>query len=478
MAAKAFLACAVRLIKIKDPPPPRPHVAGMDIATLLTRYDTRVPRYTSYPTAPHFSPAVTPEHTAAWLGRLPADQPLSLYLHVPFCEQLCLYCGCNTFVVRRDGPRIGYAEALVREIALAAAAIGGRRRVTHIHWGGGTPTALPARSLRHVMAELRAAFDVDANAEIAIELDPRHLPDDRLAALADMGVTRASLGVQDFEPEVQAAVGRIQSLALTKTVADRLRANGIAGLNIDLMYGLPYQTSQSVAETASRALELEPDRVAVFGYAHVPWMKRHQKLLPEAALPGPVERYAQREAVEQTIVAARYTAIGLDHFARPDDALSESAGRGEMRRNFQGYTTDTAPNLIGFGASAIGSLPQGYAQNATNLPEYLGAISRGRLPVARGIEISPDDRLRRDVIEQIMCRLHVDLHVIAKAHGADPGALTQAAPRLAPMQEDGLIKWNGSVVEVLPAGRPFVRSVAAAFDTYLQAGTARHATAV
>ncbi len=450
----------------------------MDISSLLARYDTRVPRYTSYPTAPHFSPAVTPDHYAAWLARLPADQPLSLYLHVPFCEQLCLYCGCNTGVVRRDGPRIAYAEALVREIGLVTAAIGGRRRVTHIHWGGGTPTALPARSLRHIMAELRAGFDIDPNAEIAIELDPRHLPDDRLAALADIGITRASLGVQDFEPAVQEAVGRIQSFALTRSVAEKLRAQGIAALNVDLMYGLPHQTSKSVIETARRALELEPDRVAVFGYAHVPWMKRHQKLLPEHALPGPVERYAQREAMEKAIVASGYTAIGLDHFARPDDALSEAAGNGDMHRNFQGYTTDSAPTLIGLGASAIGSLPQGYAQNAANLPEYLGAISRACLPVARGIEISPDDRLRRDVIEQIMCRLHVDLHQIATAHGADPRALAQAGPRLAPMQEDGLIKWNGSVVEVLAAGRPFVRSVAAAFDTYLQAGTARHATAV
>jgi len=450
----------------------------MDIANFLARYDTRVPRYTSYPTAPHFSPAVTPDLYRSWLAALPSGEPVSLYLHVPFCEQLCFYCGCNTAVARREGPRIAYAEALIREIALGAAAIVRRPRVTHIHWGGGTPTALPARSLRHIMAELRATFDIDPNAEIAIELDPRHLQDDRLAALADMGVTRASLGVQDFEPAVQEAVGRIQSFPLTKSVADKLRAQGITALNVDLMYGLPHQTSQSVLETANLALQLEPDRVAVFGYAHVPWMKRHQKLMPEAALPGPVERYAQREAMEQAIVAAGYTTIGLDHFARPGDALSEAAGRGSMHRNFQGYTTDTAPTLIGFGASAIGSLPQGYTQNATNLPEYRGAISRGRLPVARGIAISPDDRLRRDVIEQIMCRLHVDLREIAAAHGADPGALIQAARRLAPMQEDGLIKWNGSVVEVLPAGRPFVRSVAAAFDTYLQVGTARHAAAI
>jgi oxygen-independent coproporphyrinogen-3 oxidase len=450
----------------------------MDIATLLERYDTRVPRYTSYPTAPHFSPSVTPEQYATWLAALPAEQPISLYLHVPFCEQLCLYCGCNTGVVRHDGPRIAYAEALLREIALVRAAIGGSRHVTHIHWGGGTPTALPANCLRQIMETLRCEFDIDPSAEIAIELDPRHLAEDRLTALEDMGVTRASLGVQDFAPAVQEAVGRIQSFALTKSVADTLRARGTQALNIDLMYGLPYQTSKSVADTARRALQLAPDRVAVFGYAHVPWMKRHQKLLPVEALPPPVERYAQREAMEKTLLGAGYIAVGLDHFAKPDDPLSVAADTGAMHRNFQGYTTDAAPALIGLGASAIGSLPQGYAQNATKLPDYLGAIAQSRLPVARGIEISADDRLRRDVIEQIMCRLHADLRQIAEFHGGDFESLVQAKSILAPMQADGLITWHGSVVEVLPAGRPFVRSVAAAFDTYLRAGEVRHASAV
>jgi oxygen-independent coproporphyrinogen-3 oxidase len=450
----------------------------MNIASLLEKYDTRVPRYTSYPTAPHFSPAVSPSLYTAWLAELPAQQPLSLYLHVPFCEQLCLYCGCNTSVVRRNAPRVAYTEAMAREMDMVADAIGRRPRVTHIHWGGGTPTSLLAESLQALMRKLRHRFDVAADAEIAVELDPRHLPDDRLQALADIGITRASLGVQDFAPEVQQAVGRVQSQALTQSVADRLRRIGIESINLDLMYGLPYQTEATVAATARQALDLQPDRIAVFGYAHVPWMKRHQRLLPECALPSATQRYAQREAVARTLQAAGHVPIGLDHFARLDDKLARAASTGALRRNFQGYTEDAAPVLIGFGASAIGSLPLGYAQNQTRVPDYAAAIERGELPVARGIAITADDRLRREVIEQIMCRLNADLVAIAATHGANPAALLKAAPRLASMREDGLIRWNGRVVEVTPAGRPFVRSVAAAFDTYLAAGEQRHASAV
>ncbi len=454
----------------------------MTIATLIEKYDTRVPRYTSYPTAPHFSAAITPQIYAGWLADLPADQALSLYLHVPFCEELCLYCGCNTAVVHHDGPRLAYAHSLAREIAVVAGAIGTRPRVSHIHWGGGTPTALPAASLISLMAHIRRLFDVAADAEIAIELDPRHLPADRLQALADMGVTRASLGVQDFDPRVQQAVGRIQSFATTQAAADSLRGRGIGAINLDLMYGLPYQTIESVVRTALQALALRPDRIAVFGYAHVPWMKRHQKLLPEAALPGAEARFAQRAAVEAVLTGAGFVAVGLDHFARADDALAQAAAAGTMHRNFQGYTNDAAPILLGFGASAIGSLPQGYAQNVPTVPQYMAAIARGELPVVHGIALSADDRLRRAVIERIMCDLQVDILQIAKTHGADPAGLLAAAPRLAGLQADGLIRWNGRQIDVTAPGRPFMRSIAACFDTYLASGppvgTERHARAV
>lgn len=454
----------------------------MSITALIEKYDTRVPRYTSYPTAPHFSLAVDAAAYGGWLAALPPEQPVSLYLHVPFCEQLCLYCGCNTGVVRQEGPRASYADAMAREIALVRAAIGQRLRVTHVHWGGGTPTALPARSLLALMTTLRDAFDIAQGAEVAVEIDPRHFPDDRLDALVDMGVNRVSLGVQDFSPRVQQAVRRIQCEALTRSVAERVRARGIGAVNVDLMYGLPYQTAESVADTARRAIGLAPDRLAVFGYAHVPWMKKHQSLLPEDALPGPAERFAQRGETERVLTAAGYVAIGLDHFAAPTDSLAQAAGAQALNRNFQGYTVDDAPTLIGFGASAIGRLPQGYAQNHTKVGAYLAAIGRGELPIARGIAVTADDILRRDIIERIMCDLHVDLAERAATHGQDAAPLLRDASLLAPMEADGLVCRTGARIAITEAGRPFVRSVAAAFDTYLartQAeGAARHARAI
>ena len=466
------------LINIKAPVRAARHRQRMDLPQILQKYDTRVPRYTSYPTAPYFSHAVNAERYAGWLADLPRDEPISLYLHVPFCEQLCLYCGCNTAVVRKEAPRLSYAEAVCREIELVSAALGFCPRVSHIHWGGGTPTALPAVSLTRIMHLLRGAFEVAADAEIAVELDPRHLPEDRLAALAEMGVTRASLGVQDFAPAVQKAVGRIQSYEMTEDVANRLRSLGIRSLNVDLMYGLPLQTVESVIETTKQTLELQPDRVAVFGYAHVPWMKRHQSLMPEAGLPDAPQRFAQRAATEQVLLDAGYAAIGLDHFAKPEDGLAQAAAGGKMQRNFQGYTSDTAKVLLGLGASSIGSLPQGYVQNAPKVVDYVAALRRNHLPVEKGIAFSADDKLRGEVIQELMCRSQVDLAEVAGRHGADVGELLKSKPKLASMEEDGLIAWNGTVVEVTAEGRPFVRSVAAAFDAYSHTGGARHSKAI
>jgi oxygen-independent coproporphyrinogen-3 oxidase len=450
----------------------------MDLTALLAKYDTRIPRYTSYPTAPHFSPAVTPALYATWLAALPRHEEISLYIHVPFCEELCLYCGCNTSVVHSEAPRLAYAGALCREIALVAASIGHRPRVTHIHWGGGTPTALPAASLLAITACLHTHFDIAADAEIAIELDPRHLPADCLAALPEMGINRASLGVQDFDPAVQNAVGRVQSFETTQQVAAQLRAQGIASLNLDLMYGLPLQTAASVAATARQALALNADRVAVFGYAHVPWMKRHQALIPEHALPDASARFAQLQAVEDVLCGAGYVPIGLDHYARPHDSLARAAANGTLRRNFQGYTTDAAPSLLAFGASAIGVLPQGYMQNASKTPAYLAAIRAGTLAVERGIAVTQDDRLRGDIIQHVMCDGRADLPAIAARHGMDAAGLSAAVPKLNAMALDGLIRWSGTCVEMAPKGRHFVRSVASAFDAYLGTGAGGHSRAI
>jgi oxygen-independent coproporphyrinogen-3 oxidase len=447
-------------------------------AILLAKYDQRVPRYTSYPTAPHFSAAVGSETYREWLAALPADAVLSLYLHVPFCAQLCLFCGCHTTAVHHPEPLIAYARTVLAEIDLLAEAIGRRQTVRHIHWGGGTPTAMPAAQMEAITARLRERFDVLADAEIAVEIDPRTLSDESLAGLARIGTTRASLGVQDFDPKVQHAIGRVQSYDTTASCAARLRGIGIASINLDLIYGLPYQTTEGIADTIRRALAIAPDRIAVFGYAHVPWMKKQQALLPSAFLPDAGARYAQRCAAEAVITGAGYDAIGLDHFALPDDALAIAARTGRLRRNFQGYTTDGAPVLLGLGASSIGSLPQGYAQNAPGVPGWREAVQAGHLPIARGVALTAEDRLRREVIERIMCELEVDLAAVAARHGASPASLMDAAPSLQEMARDGLVRWTGLRLTVTEAGRPFVRSVAATFDTYLRPGTARHAAAV
>jgi oxygen-independent coproporphyrinogen-3 oxidase len=451
----------------------------MDIAALIEKYDARVPRYTSYPTAPHFSPDVDASSYSDWLGGLPAAAPVSLYIHVPFCTRLCWYCGCHTAAVARRAPLDRYADTLLAEIDLVDSALRRKLPVSHLHWGGGTPHALPPERLLQVMQHLREAFAFEDDAEVAVELDPRTAGPETIEALAAMGVTRASLGVQDFDPDVQRAVNRVQSFADTEACARRLRDAGIDAINLDLMYGLPLQTEAGVARTVGRALDLEPDRVAVFGYAHVPWLKKHQALIPETALPGLAERYRQLVAAETAIVARGYVPVGLDHYARPDDALAVAARARSMRRNFQGYTTDTAETLIGLGASAIGALPQGYAQNAAALPDYRERVRAGRLPTARGIAIGPDDRLRRDVIGQLMCHGEVDLAATAARHGSDAGGLLAAAPALAELAADGVIAWDGARVALRPEARPLVRNVAAVFDAYYQPhGAARHASAV
>ncbi len=446
----------------------------MDIRNLLARYGGDVPRYTSYPTAPHFGPEVDAGVYASWLAATDPAAPISLYLHVPFCDELCLYCGCNTSVVRRSDVRQAYAALLVREVGMVAAALGKRRRVTHVHWGGGTPTALPGKSMREVDAALRQYFDLDNDAEVAVELDPRHLGGDRIAALAAIGTRRASLGVQDFDPVVQRAIGRNQSQAQTVAAVAAMRGIGVRSINLDLMYGLPYQTPAGAAETARRTLALAPDRVAVFGYAHVPWMRQRQRLLPEGDLPGPLVRFASRAAIVATMREAGFAAIGLDHYARPQDNLARAAAEGRLVRNFQGYTADSAPLLIGFGASAIGTITQGFVQNHTDIPAWREAIGAGRLPVARGIAPTPEDRMRGEIISRLLCDLSVNLGAVARRHNL---ALVWPIAALRTMERDGLLVFDHGRIRVREEGRPFLRSIAALFDTRLaQAG--RHSQAV
>jgi len=445
---------------------------------MIEKYDRRVPRYTSYPTAPHFHAGVDGATYRAWLAALPDDTVASLYVHVPFCDTMCWFCGCHTRITRRYAPVSRYLDVLDDKIDRVAETIGRLLPVTHIHWGGGTPTMLSPADIARVTGRLRRRFAVRPEAEFAVEIDPRGLERETVAALAEAGVTRASLGVQDVNDAVQRAVNRVQPLAVTRAVTDWLRAAGIKGINIDLMYGLPHQTVTGVRHTVDCVLDLDPDRIALFGYAHVPWMKRHQRLIDEAALPDGEERARQFEAAAARLAEAGYVWIGLDHFARPDDPIVTALEAGRLKRNFQGYTTDDAPVLLGFGASAIGALPQGYVQNAAALPVYRQAIEGGGLATARGIAPTPEDRLRRAVIERLMCDRRVDLAAVCRVHRRGPETLSDARPRLAAMVADGLIAIDGDRIEVLTAGYPLVRAVCAAFDQYLAPGETRHARAV
>jgi len=450
----------------------------LSVAALIEKYDARVPRYTSYPTAPHFTAAVNEPAYRSWLAALPEGAALSLYLHIPFCAQLCWFCGCHTTAVNHVAPLLSYAETLLAEIDLLAGAIGRRMKVAHVHWGGGSPTAMPAPQLRQIMARLRERFDFGPDAEIAFEIDPRTATPEVLDAMRDVGCTRASLGVQDFDPAVQRAVNRHQSYETTAACAEGLRARGVGSINLDLIYGLPHQTVAGVAATVDRALDIAPDRVAVFGYAHVPWMKKHQTLIDEAVLPGAMERWRQELAASEAILARGYRRVGLDHYALASDALARAAEAATLHRNFQGYTTDDAPVLLGLGASSIGSLPQGYVQNIPGVAAWRDAVREGHLPIARGIALTDDDRLRGDVIETLMCQGSVSLGAVAARHGADPAPLRDAAAALKSFAADQLIDWDGETVTMRADAGPFVRSVAACFDAYLRPGEQRHSRAV
>jgi len=431
----------------------------------FTRYAAmRVPRYTSYPTAPNFSAAVDGTEYRRWLRSLNGDSTVSVYIHIPFCREMCWYCGCHTTVTRRQPPVSRYVDSLVREIRLVSSELRSRLKIGHLHWGGGSPTLLTPGDVKKIRAALAEAFQFDPLAENAVEIDPRTLTEPLAQAFGNAGVNRASLGVQSFDGVVQAAINRIQSFATTAATVDMLKSEGVSGINFDLIYGLPFQTVESCLDTMDQALKLQPDRLSVFGYAHVPSFKPHQRKIDEAALPGPAERQRQAQAIARTLTAAGYRQIGLDHFALRGDSLAIAAERGLLHRNFQGYTTDHCPDLIAFGASAIGRLPQGFVQNATKIPDYERRIGEGRLATVRGCPINDEDSRRAAIIEQLMCNFRAHL-----------GAVEAPVDGL---EADGLIRRSGSWIEVTDEARPLVRAVAAAFDTYLTQSEVRHVAAV
>lgn len=438
----------------------------------------RLPRYTSYPTAPHFSAAIGPPSYAEWLEAIPRNASASLYLHVPFCRAMCWYCGCHTSVVRRDEPIAVYAAALRCEIDLVSRQIDRRLKVDHVHFGGGTPTIMAPEAFADLIGSIRHSFFVSPVAEIAVEIDPRRLTHEMTEALARGGVNRASLGAQSFDPVVQRAINRVQSVEVTAAATKSLRRAGIAGVNFDLIYGLPNQTAESCVDTVRQCVQLRPDRFSVFGYAHVPAFKKHQRKIEEAALPDSLERHRQSEAVAGTLTQAGYVQIGLDHFALPGDGMASALRDGTLRRNFQGYTTDVGNILLGFGASAIGRLPQGYVQNEVGTQAYLQSIATGRLATVKGYTLTNDDRLRAEIIERIMCDFGADLGQICARHGSAPEAMLRSSPRLRDLVSDGIVELNGASLAVRDDLRFLVRSVAAAFDAHLDGSKQLHSRAV
>jgi oxygen-independent coproporphyrinogen-3 oxidase len=451
----------------------------MTDSNVLARYaDERLPRYTSYPTAPHFTAAVSSPTYREWLAALPHAAPISLYVHIPFCRSMCWYCGCHTIITRKDEPITDYLAALRREIIAVTDVVGTPAEVRHIHFGGGTPTIIAPDAFRDLLGLLRERLRVVDEAEIAVEIDPRTLSSAMATALASAGVTRVSFGVQTFDPAVQKAINRVQSFEQTAAAVTALRAGGVKGVNFDLIYGLPQQTVQSCIETVEKCLELRPDRLSVFGYAHVPSFKKHQRKIIESDLPDSEQRFMQAEAIAAALVAAGYVRIGFDHYALPNDPLQRAQASGALRRNFQGYTSDSCETLIGFGASAIGRLPQGYVQNETVIGRYADRTSQDGLATARGYVLTDDDRLRADIIERLMCDLEVDLGRVAKAYGASLRALADAAPRLQALANEGLVQLDGTMIRVPEKFRMLVRTVASIFDAHLATSSRTYSRAV
>ncbi|MBZ6078652.1 oxygen-independent coproporphyrinogen III oxidase [Microvirga puerhi] len=441
---------------------------------LVRRYGgLQVPRYTSYPSAAEFSASVGQKDHETWLRHLEPGSRISVYLHVPYCRQLCLYCGCHTKVVRRDEVIDRYRETLEAEIRLVARRVKEPLRIARLHWGGGTPSILGLDGLRSVLDSLARSFDFDAGLEHAIELDPRFVSRPLAQGLAALGVNRVSLGVQDLDDIVQLAIGRVQPFDDVRSAVEFLREAGIERLNLDLMYGLPHQTCESIQETCTKVLSLHPDRVACYGYAHMPQRKANQRLINSAALPGPEERFLQARAVAECFTQNGYVAIGLDHFARPTDPLAMASLSGTLHRNFQGYTDDDRPILVAFGASAISQLPDGYVQNVADIGTYLRAIDEERLPAARGYRLTPDDRARGTIIESLMCNFTADLSILGEpSHYVDELAL------LRPLIADGLVRLDRHSMMMTEAGRPFVRLAAAVFDQFRADDFSRFSAAV
>ncbi len=442
----------------------------------LGLFDARVPRYTSYPTAPHFGGTVDAALFTRWVEAIPEGSAISLYLHVPFCRRLCWFCACRTQGTQSDGPVVAYTRTLHAEIAMLRRHLPRGVTLSRLHWGGGTPTLLPAPEMERLAAAVFEAVPLGAGAEFSVEIDPNEIDAARLDALVAAGMNRASIGVQDFDPLIQKTIGREQSYELTREVADMIRDRGVGSLNADILYGLPYQTTARISDSVQKLLTLSPDRVALYGYAHVPWMSRRQQMIPSDTMPTPEERLRLFETAAELFRWDGYVDVGIDHFARPSDGMAQALAAGTLRRNFQGYTDDTAPVLIGLGASSISRFPQGFAQNVSGTSDYTKAIRAGAFSTHRGHVFAGEDQMRARIIEALMCDFHVSRAEILRDFAVTPDRL-DAMLRRAADAFDGMVTLTAQGLSIPAKARPLTRMVARAFDAYDQT-KAQHSAAV
>ncbi len=442
----------------------------------LGLFDTRVPRYTSYPTAPHFGAEVGPGEFTAWIEAVPEHSEVSLYLHVPFCRRLCWFCACRTQGTTSDDPVIAYVETLKAELQLLKRHLPRGVRLSRLHWGGGTPTLLSAPLIQGLAEAVFAVAPMADGGEFSVEIDPNEVDDARLDALAAAGMNRASIGVQDFDPLIQKTIGREQSYALTRDVAEKIRARGITSLNADILYGLPHQTGPRIADSVQKLLTLSPDRVALYGYAHVPWMSRRQQMIPTDTMPTPEERLSLFETARQLFLWDGYVEVGIDHFAKPEDGMAKALKAGTLRRNFQGYTEDTAPVLIGMGASSISRFPQGYAQNASTTAEHTKAIRAGAFSTHRGHRFGGEDKLRGRIIEALMCDFRVSRAELLAGYDTT-GSRVDTLFRVARAAFGDMVQVTDDGFVIPERARPLTRMIARAFDAY-DSAKAKHSAAI
>lgn len=442
----------------------------------LGLFASRVPRYTSYPTAPHFNEAVGPNIVGDWLRALDADTPVSLYVHVPFCRRLCWFCACRTQGTATLSPVQTYVETLKAELKHLKPYLPEGLRIGHLHWGGGTPTLMNAELITDLSRAIAQTMPFADSYEFSVEIDPNEIDDARLDALAAAGMNRASIGVQDFDPDIQKTIGRLQPYDITKAAVDGLRARGIQSLNADILFGLPGQTREKIADSVQKLLSLSPDRVALFGYAHVPWVARRQSMIPTDNLPTPEERLALFDVAKDLFLWDQYAEIGIDHFAKRGDGLETAQRTGQLRRNFQGYTDDKCPTMIGLGASSIARYPGGFAQNHASTSAYQTAVRNGELPIAKGHVFSADDRLRGRIIEALMCDFEVHFSELQTQFGLAQPAFNRLA-KSASAAFPGMLAASEETLKILPHGRPLTRMIAQHFDAY-QTEKAKHSSAI